>query len=320
MLNLSILLYSTIAVVNPIKFHNYHFTKTCFYVLINITNMKIERHKTSNVLTKDTYDRYISDIQSYPLLTREQEIELGKKAYAGDDKAREQMIKGNLRLVIKIAKGFQFMGLPFLDLVSEGNIGLMRAVERYNPNEFDSKFSSYASWLIKAEMRKALLSKSRMIRLPSHVGQKMSRIYRAKDVLTTKLQREPHHDEIAKEAQTTEATVKALFDFNKTSSIEEIEEEDGLEIAIDTNESVCNKIQISETISEMMANASELPEREQTVLIMRFGLNGDNEKTLAQIGTELGVSRERIRQLQNSALKKLKKHLKKKNMLQTVKG
>ena len=218
--------------------------------------MKKEQPETTAKFTKDIYDRYLLDIQSFPLLSREQEIELGKKAHAGDIKARDQMVKSNLRLVIKIAKGFESMGLPFLDLVSEGNIGLVRAVERYNPNEFDNKFSSYAAWLIKAEIRKALLTKSRMIRLPSHVGDKLHKIYKAKSELEIKLEREPTAEEISQELGISLYKINALFDFNSTTSLEEIEEA-GVELASENCEMAYSKINTEEAIQELHKKSND---------------------------------------------------------------
>ena len=252
---------------------------------------------------KDTISYYFKDIQSFPLLTVEQESELGRRIRNGDEKAREQMIKSNLRLVVKVARVYENMGLPIIDLISEGNIGLMIAVDRFNPDKFDNKFSSYACWLIKNKIRMALLKKSRTVRLPSHIGSKMSQIYKAKGLLEEKLQREPFIEEIAKEVGITEATVRALFDFNSTSSLEVLEEETGYEPQTEDAGNVYDGIQFTETIEKIRENLSELTEKQRTILTMRFGLDGGEAKTLDQIGQVFGVSRERIRQIQDGIFK-----------------
>ncbi|MCK9434459.1 MAG: RNA polymerase sigma factor RpoD/SigA [Candidatus Cloacimonetes bacterium] len=256
---------------------------------------------------KDPFQLYLDDISSVPLLNREQEVELGKKTQAGDSKARDHMIRANLRLVVSVARKFENMGLPFMDLISEGNIGLMKAVDKFDPDKFDNKFSTYAVWWIKSRIRIALLSKSRTVRLPCHIGRRLVDILKAKTDLEEKFGRPPFDDEIAKEIGVSEATVKALFDFNTSSSLEAMAEngEDVYE-----SDRGYAEIEKSDMSSRMFEKIKELKEREQTILILRFGLDGNDPLNLGQIGKKLGMTGENARQIQEKALKKLAKLVK----------
>ena len=250
---------------------------------------------------------YFNEITDIPVLTKEQEKELGFKIKEGDEEAREKMIRSNLKLVVKIARAYENMGLPLLDLISEGNIGLIAAAEKFDPEKYDNKFSSYACWLIKNKIRPALLNKSRTIRLPSYIGSQMSRIYRTKEDLFLKLQREPSVAEIAKEIGMSEESVNALFEFNSTTSLEELSS-GGFEPVEESKENeISEGLEFSEVSSKIKQLVSELSERDSTIISFRFGLNGNPVLSLAQVGEKFGVSRERIRQIQNQVFKKLKK-------------
>ena len=261
-------------------------------------------------ILKDTLQLYLDDIGSAPLLNREQEVELGKKAQAGDEKARDLMIRSNLRLVVSIARKFENMGLPFMDLISEGNIGLMKAVDRFNPEGFDNKFSTYAVWWIKSRIRIALLSKSRTVRLPCYIGRRLVDILKAKTDLEEKLGRPPFEDEIAKEVGVSEETVKALFDFNTSSSLEAMSE-NGEDIAIESDfDGETGKIERSDMASRMFEKIDLLKEKEKVVLTLRFGLDGKDPLTLKQVGKKLRMTGENIRLIQEKAIKKLSKLVK----------
>lgn len=258
---------------------------------------------------KDTFQLYLDSIGSVPLLNREQEVELGRKTQAGDQAARDLMIRSNLRLVVSIARKFENMGLPFMDLISEGNIGLMKAVDRFNPEKFENKFSTYAVWWIKSRIRIALLSKSRTVRLPCYIGRRLVDILKAKTDLEEKLGRAPFEDEIAKEIGISEATVKALFDFNTSPSIEAMSE-NGEEIAISNKGEDIDEVEHSDMYSRMFEKIKELKAREQEVIVLRFGLEGNDPLTLKQIGEKLGMTGENARLIQEKALKKLAKLIK----------
>lgn len=255
---------------------------------------------------EDITSYYFKDIQSFPLLTVEQEVELARRIRNGDEKAREQMINSNLRLVVKIAKAYENMGLSIMDLISEGNIGLMIAVERFDPDNFDNKFSSYACWHIKSKIRLALLTQSRLIRLPAHIGDELHKVHKTKAELELKFGKEPTQEEIAKEIGIPVYKVKALFDFNSTTSIDEIEEE-GVELASEDGEMAYTKMQEEEAIQELLKKIKRLSGKERKILQMRFGLGGNQAMSLEEIGKVFGVTRERIRQIQENAIDNLKR-------------
>ncbi len=258
----------------------------------------------------DLLPRYFKDICAYPLLSREQEVELGKKARGGDEKARERIILSNLRLVVKVARAYEFMGLPLMDLISEGNIGLAKVAEKFDPENFKNKFSSFACWYIKSWIRKALINKSRIVRLPSHIGQKMPRIFKARDELWIRFRRIPSAAEIAEESGVSENFVRALFELNTVSSTDEMADEDGeLHIGIENHPS--QQMVASELSSQLRGIVDSLPWREREIISKRFGLDGQPPASLEEIGAVFGVTRERIRQIEKKALRRLKKMAKK---------
>jgi RNA polymerase primary sigma factor len=267
------------------------------------------------------YTLYLREIGQTSLLTPAEEIALAKRIQKGDQAAREEMIKANLRLVVKIARDYEDFGLPLLDLINEGNIGLMKAVERFDPKK-GAKLSTYAAWWIKQAIRRALANQSKTIRLPVHVGDKLLHMRRTTLRLQEILGREPTDEELAEELGTTPYRVAQLRsaaarptsldapigddDSNKFSEIVPDEQADTpyehLEGKTNTN-----------MIREMVAT---LPSREATILRYRFGLDGDTEKTLEEVGEKFGVTRERIRQIQNIALSKLRKLIEKREAVQ----
>jgi RNA polymerase primary sigma factor len=224
------------------------------------------------------------------------------------------LIRSNLRLVVKIAHDFKGLGLPLLDLISEGNIGLMRAVEKFDPTK-GAKLSSYAAWWIKQAMRRALANQARTIRIPVQSASKISKIQAAKVKLAEKLGRDPTDKEISQEVNLTERTVNGLRQ-GKTTTVsiqapfhpgEEGELKDILpdEKSLPPND----LIQDAETLSHMMSLTDKLEERERVILDLRFGLTGDPPKTLEQVSAAIGRTRERVRQIQNQALVKLRNML-----------
>jgi RNA polymerase primary sigma factor len=253
----------------------------------------------------------MQNIGQYPLVTPHEEVELAARIKQGDKDARAKLIRSNLRLVVKIAHDFKGLGLPLLDLISEGNIGLMRAVEKFDPSK-GAKLSSYAAWWIKQSMRRALANQARTIRIPVQSASKISKIQAARTRLTEKLGRDPTDKEIAKEVNLTERTVTGLR-LGKTTTIslhDPIQHgEDGEFRDIIPDEKTTSPdeiVQDEETLRHMLRLIDHLDERERTILNLRFGLNGERPRTLEEVSQTIGRTRERVRQIQNQALEKLR--------------
>lgn len=257
---------------------------------------------------------YLREISKTDLLTPAQEIELAEKIKDGDKKARTHMIKANLRLVVKIAQDYSAYGLPLSDLISEGNIGLMKAVERFDP-EKGGKLSTYASWWIKQSIKRALANQSKTIRLPVHMVDKISKMRRISNMLAEEIGREPTDSELSeelgiprkklamlKQASQRPASLDAPVQEGETSSYGELI---GDELAVDPSDALESK----NMHTQIDGLLNILDDREQRIIDARFGLDGQNPKTLEEVGLEFGVTRERIRQLQNVALAKMRKNL-----------
>lgn len=260
---------------------------------------------------------YLREIGQVKLLTVEEEIELAARIKKGDKKAREHMIKANLRLVVKIAHDYEGLGLPLLDLINEGNIGLMKAVERFDPAK-GGKLSTYGAWWIKQSIKRALANQSKTIRLPVHLVDKISKMRRTAMRLQEELGREPTDEELADELQTSASRVAAM----RTAAIRPAsldapisDDEDSnnySEIVADENASDPYAQLEDKTVSSMLEEmVTKLDPREATILRYRFGLDGGNEKTLEEVGEKFGVTRERVRQIQNIALRKMRKMIEK---------
>lgn len=257
---------------------------------------------------------YLRDIGRAKLLTPQEEIELAGRIKKGDREARDQMIKSNLRLVIKIARAYEGIGLPLLDLISEGNIGLMRAVDRFDPHK-GAKLSSYGALWIRQAITRALASQSKAIRLPTHVAEKLSKMRRAASRLEEELGREPTDEELAAEVGTTSrrvtqmrmaairpASLDAQFDGEDIGNYADT-------VADERAEAPYEKLDGKARTVMVRGIVQTLDKREQVILRLRFGLEGDSPKTLDEIGRELGLSSERVRQLQNAALKKVRRRI-----------
>lgn len=260
---------------------------------------------------------YLREIGQTPLLTPEQEIELAALIKKGDKEARSLMIRANLRLVVKIAHDYANLGLPLLDLISEGNIGLMKAVERFDPKK-GGKLSTYAAWWIKQSIKRALANQSKTIRLPVHLVDKISKMRRVSLQMSEELGREPTDDELADEVGMAvgkvsqlktiairPASLDAPISDDDTTAFGEIVGDDAaltpFELLRDKN--------MQEEVGDLL---TVLDEREKRIIFARFGLDGGKAKTLEEVGRKFGVTRERIRQLQNIALSKLRRALQKK--------
>jgi len=259
----------------------------------------------------DTMKVYIEEIGHIPLLTIAEEGVLAAEIAQGSEEARARLIKSNLRLVVKIAHDFKGLGLPLLDLISEGNIGLMRAVEKFDPAK-GAKFSSYSAWWIKQAMRRALANQSRTIRIPVQSTNKINRIKVVRNKLSQKLGREPTDAEIAEELDYSERTVSGLrrADLKNLSLHDPIQDgEDGRfeEVIPDLSTAPPDKVLgRNESLERLMQLLDTLDAREALILKMRFGLNGEPPRTLEQVSRHIGRTRERVRQIQNQALGKLK--------------
>jgi len=259
---------------------------------------------------------YLREIGQVKLLTPQEEIELAARIKKGDKKAREHMIKANLRLVVKIARDYDGIGLPLLDLISEGNIGLMKAVERFDPKK-GGKLSTYGSWWIKQSIKRALANQSKTIRLPVHLVDKISKMRRMTMKLQEAFGREPTDEELAAELGTTAsrvsqmrtaairpASLDAPIGDDDSNNFSEMVED---ERAVNPYDELEDK-----TVTGMLQDmVKHLDDREATILRYRFGLDGGAEKTLEEVGVKFGVTRERVRQIQNLALRKLRKMIEK---------
>jgi len=258
---------------------------------------------------------YLREIGETALLTREEEAQLARKIKRGDKAAKERMIKANLRLVVKIANDYAAYGLPLLDLISEGNLGLIKAVERFDPRK-GAKFSTYAAWWIKQSIRRALANQSKTIRLPVHLVDKIQKMRRISHQLTDELGREPTDEELAAELFMTPTKVRSL----RQAAIQPL----SLDASVGTEN---NESTLGEIIGDESAIAPSdyledkdlqhavstvlhiLDERELKIIALRFGLDGCREHTLEEVGKKFKVTRERIRQLQNIALSKLRRQI-----------
>jgi RNA polymerase primary sigma factor len=262
-------------------------------------------------------NRYLREIGRFPLLTPQQEIELAAQIKKGDAKAREQMINANLRLVVTIAHDYANLGLPLLDLISEGNIGLTKAVERFDPAK-GAKLSTYAMWWIKQSIKRALANQSKTIRLPVHLGDKLAKMRRVSLQMSDELGREPTDDELGEEigiASEKVARLKSLG-IRPVSLDAPIGDDDSTEfgeiIGDEDADTPFELLRDKNLLHEMDGLLDALDKREKTIISQRFGLDGGKPKTLEDVGKNFGVTRERIRQLQNIALAKLRRALSKK--------
>jgi RNA polymerase primary sigma factor len=269
-------------------------------------------------LNGDSLQLYLREIGQVKLLTPEEEIALAKRIKRGDKHAREHMIKANLRLVVKIARDYENLGLPLLDLINEGNIGLMKGVERFDPRK-GAKLSTYASWWIKQAIKRALANQSKTIRLPVHVVDKVAHIRRAEMRLREQLDREPTDEEVASELGLDARRVRRYRQASKApvsldAPLGDDDTEHVSEVVADPNAALPSERLVYESdnalVQEILAT---LPEREREILALRFGLADGKERTLEEVGERFGVTRERIRQIQEEALRTIRKKMEKRD-------
>jgi RNA polymerase primary sigma factor len=258
----------------------------------------------------DSLRLYLREIGKVPLLTADQEVSLAKRIERGDMTAKTQMTEANLRLVVSIAKGYLGRGLSFLDLIQEGSLGLIRAVEKFDYRK-GYKFSTYATWWIRQAVTRAIADKARTIRIPVHMVEKLNKVVHIERQLVQRLGREPNADEIADELEITPQEVREILRMAQLPvSLEKPigEEEDsslGDFVQDESAESPFDTAQLSLRREDIELALHALPLRERQVIALRFGLHGGPPQTLEEVGRAFGVTRERIRQIENNTLKKL---------------
>jgi RNA polymerase primary sigma factor len=260
------------------------------------------------------FNKYLQEIGRFPLLTAEEEHALAKKVQKGDAGARDRMIRANLRLVVTIAGDYVDLGLPMVDLVSEGSIGLTKAVERFDPSK-GAKLSTYAAWWIKQSIKLALSNQVKTIRLPVHLVEKISKVRRLSVEMSHELGREPSDDELAEEigmpvervaelrnGSTRPASLEAVIDEENSTQLGEM-------IADEEAQTSYDWLRDQDLQQQLKGALHVLDDREKRIVFQRFGLDGSSPRTLEQLGATIGLTRERIRQLQAKALEKLRKAL-----------
>jgi RNA polymerase primary sigma factor len=258
----------------------------------------------------DSLRLYLREIGKVPLLTADQEVYLAKRIERGDMAAKTQMIEANLRLVVSIAKSYLGRGLSFLDLIQEGSLGLIRAVEKFDYRK-GYKFSTYATWWIRQAVTRAIADKARTIRIPVHMVEKLNKVVHIERQLVQRLGREPRPDEIATELEMTTEEVREILRMAQLPVSlekpigEEEESELGDFVQDEQAESPFDTASLSLRREDIKKALDSLPERERKVIELRFGLLGDQPCTLEEVGRAFGVTRERIRQIENNTLKRL---------------
>lgn len=256
---------------------------------------------------------YLKEIRSIPLLTPEEEIKLAKRVQKGDEQARKQMIRANLRLVINIAKRYMHLGIPLLDLIEEGNLGLMKVVDKFDPKR-GFRFSTYAAWWIRQGITRSISEQGKMIRVPVYMSELITKWKKTRERLSQKLKRIPTDDEIAKKLKLSKTRI-AQINFWMSSTTSSLEAPIGEESENQISDLIEDEASVSpdraiermldkERVKNLLA---AMTERERYVLDMRFGLIGAKPHTLAEVAKKLDVSRERIRQIEKAALQKLRK-------------
>jgi RNA polymerase primary sigma factor len=261
------------------------------------------------VATADSMRMFLNEMARYPLLTAEEEVALAKRVEEGDEDAKHEMIRANLRLVVSIAKRYQWSDLPLLDLIQEGVIGLIRAVEKFDWKR-GFKFSTYATWWIRQAINRAIDSQSRTIRMPSHLAQKEPKVFRAERDLAEELGREPTAREIARRAKISVDQVRTVRDAGRVvTNLERPVGESGDtslgDIVAREPQDVEEEVHVSLRDEGLRRAVASLPERHRDVIRLRYGIDGDDPLPYREIGNRLGLSHERVRKLEKEALVQL---------------
>ncbi|HET7044048.1 MAG TPA: sigma-70 family RNA polymerase sigma factor [Gaiellaceae bacterium] len=268
-------------------------------------------HNDMSSSTMDALQLFLNEAGRYPLLTAAEEVELAKAIERGDKRAKDRMINSNLRLVVSIAKKYQGHGLSLLDLIQEGIIGLIRAVEKFDYRK-GFKFSTYATWWIRQAVQRGVANKARTIRIPVHIVEREQKIARAERELTAKLERPPTDEEVStksklpvKQVREVRAAARAVTSLDRPLGDEHDAGSYG-DLFASGEAPIEEEVQVSLTEETLRAAVRDLPEREQQILRLRYGLDGgDDPKSLEEIGRIMGLTRERVRQLESAALKRL---------------
>jgi RNA polymerase primary sigma factor len=269
-----------------------------------------EEPAVEQATAEDPLKLYVRQIGGGPLLTREEERELARRKDEGDEEAKRRLIESNLRLVMAITRNYTKANVPLLDLIQEGNLGLIRAVEKFD-YRLGYKLSTYATWWIRQAITRALADQGRTIRLPVHVADQVRRLLRARRQLAQKLNREPTLAELARESQQSEDRVRELLELVENPVSLETPVGDGESLYGDLIEDVHSLAPHEQTAEhargrELAGALEQLNPRMRRVLALRFGLDGGAPQTLEEVGTELGITRERVRQLETRALRELR--------------
>ena len=277
-----------------------------------ISMQKTTRRRTAAV--QNPLETYLREINETALLTADEEKQLSNRISAGDMLARDRMVRANLRLVVNIARGYSGKGLPLQDLIEEGNLGLLRAVEGFDP-DMNTRFSTYASYWIKQSIKRALINSAKTIRIPAYMVELLSKWRRANAKLQDKLGRTPTADEVAREldlpSKKLKIVKKAIQLYNSTPQSDDGEGNASLGDLIPDERFLGPEDELINTdnLTHVQAMLSEMEDREATILKMRFGLDDGEPRTLKEIGEALGLTRERVRQIESEALKRLNRAL-----------